>query len=35
HKQGGGNYQTHINEALREYIQIKDRSKLDYETARF
>ncbi len=26
HNQGGGNYQTHINEALREYIQIKDRN---------
>jgi uncharacterized protein (DUF4415 family) len=24
-KRGGGNYQTHINEALREYISIKDR----------
>ena len=26
HNQGGGNYQTHINEALREYIHIKDRN---------
>lgn len=26
HNQGGGNYQTYINEALREYIQIKDRN---------
>ena len=26
HKQGGGNYQTHINDALREYIHIKDRN---------
>ena len=26
HNQGGGNYQTNINEALREYIQIKDRT---------
>jgi uncharacterized protein (DUF4415 family) len=25
HKQGGGNYQTHINEALREYVNLKDR----------
>jgi uncharacterized protein (DUF4415 family) len=24
-KRGGGNYQTHINEALREYISMKDR----------
>jgi len=24
HKRGGGNYQTHINEALREYVNIKD-----------
>jgi uncharacterized protein (DUF4415 family) len=24
-KRGGGNYQTHIKEALREYISIKDR----------
>jgi len=23
HNQGGGNYQTHINEALREYINMK------------
>jgi len=26
HTQGGGNYQTHINEALREYINMKDRN---------
>ena len=26
HKQGGGNSQTHINDALREYIHIKDRN---------
>ena len=26
HKQGGGNYQTHMNEALREYVSIKDRN---------
>ena len=25
HNQGGGNYQTHINEALREYINMKAR----------
>jgi uncharacterized protein (DUF4415 family) len=25
-KRGGGNYQTHINEALREYISMKDRN---------
>ena len=26
HKQGGGNYQTYMNEALREYVNIKDRN---------
>jgi uncharacterized protein (DUF4415 family) len=26
HKQGGGNYQTYINDALREYIHIRDRN---------
>jgi len=26
HKRGGGNYQTHINEALREHINMKDRN---------
>jgi uncharacterized protein (DUF4415 family) len=26
HKHGGGNYQTHMNEALREYVNIKDRN---------
>ena len=26
HNQGGGNYQTHINEALRKYINMKDRN---------
>ena len=26
HKQGGGNYQTKMNEALREYVNIKDRN---------
>ena len=29
HKRGGGNYQTHINEALREYVHIKDRALED------
>ena len=24
HKQGGGNYQTNINDALREYIRIQN-----------
>jgi uncharacterized protein (DUF4415 family) len=26
HNQGGGNYQTNINEALREYINMKDQN---------
>ena len=29
HKRGGGNYQTNINEALREYVHIKDRALED------
>jgi uncharacterized protein (DUF4415 family) len=26
HKQGGGNYQTNINDALREYIRTQNRN---------
>jgi uncharacterized protein (DUF4415 family) len=29
HSAGGGNYQTHINEALREYINAHDKSLED------
>jgi len=29
HTAGGGNYQTHINEALREYIKAHDKSLED------
>ena len=34
HKAGGGNYQTMMNEALREYLKKRQRKQIDEKTLR-